>query len=45
MLCVDEEVLQQQSRAAMEYADEHYTLADYTEQMRTVMSKITVGSC
>lgn len=44
-VCVDEEMLQQQGRAAMEYADEHYTLADYTEQMRTVMSKITVGSC
>lgn len=44
-VCVDEELLQQQGRAAMEYADEHYTLADYTEQMRTVMSKITVGSC
>lgn len=44
-VCVDEEVLQQQGRAAMEYADEHYTLADYTEQMRTVMSKITAGSC
>lgn len=43
-VCVDEEVLQQQGRAAMEYADEHYTLADYTEQMRTVMSKITAGS-
>ena len=44
-VCSDEEILQQQGRAAMEYADEHYTLADYTEQMRTVMSKITVGSC
>ena len=44
-VCVDEEMLQQQGRAAMEYADEHYTLADYTEQMRTVMSKITAGSC
>lgn len=44
-VCADEEMLQQQGRAAMEYADEHYTLADYTEQMRTVMSKITAGSC
>lgn len=44
-VCADEEVLQQQGRAAMEYADEHYTLADYTEQMRTVMSRITAGSC
>ena len=44
-VCVDEEVLQQQGRAAMEYADEHYTLADYTEQIRTVMSRITEGSC
>lgn len=36
---VDEEVLQQQGRAAMEYADEHYTLQEYTRQIKNILGK------
>lgn len=39
-VCVDEEVLQQQGRAAMEYADEHYTLQEYTRQIKNILGKI-----
>lgn len=37
---VDEEMLQQQGRAAMEYADEHYTLQEYTRQIKNILGKI-----
>lgn len=39
-VCADEEVLQQQGRAAMEYADEHYTLQEYTRQIKNILGKI-----
>ena len=39
-VCVDEEVLQQQGRAAMEYADEHYMLQEYTRQIKNILGKI-----
>lgn len=37
----DEQTLQEQSRSAMQYADSHYTLESYTEQMRAVLQRIT----
>ena len=39
-VCADEEVLQQQGRAAMEYADAHYTLQEYTRQIKNILGKI-----
>ena len=35
-----EERLMEQGRAAMEYADAHFTLEAFTGQMRTVLEKM-----
>lgn len=39
-VCADEEILQKQGRAAVEYADAHYTLQEYTRQIKNILGKI-----